>query len=324
MIDKQGRNIDYVRISLTDRCNLRCVYCLPENGVEHLLHEQILTYEEITRVCRCLAELGIKKVKLTGGEPLIRPNCATLVREIKHIPGIEKVTLTTNGILLKEQMKDLVEAGIDAINISLDTLDPELFKQIARRDKLQEVLEGIEEALSYPEIPVKINSVPVSTDPQNFVQMAGLAKKYPMHVRFIEMMPIGYGKQFTFKDEESIKQILEEAYGPMTPCQEKFGNGPCHYYSIPGFKGKIGFISAITHKFCHQCNRVRMTAEGYMKACLQYEVGAELREILRSDADDEALKEVIKNVILNKPIAHNFYEEKSEQDERRSMSKIGG
>lgn len=324
MLDKQGRNIDYARISITDRCNLRCVYCLPEQGVERLLHEQILTYEEIERVCKCLAELGIKKIKLTGGEPLVRPNCATLVKKIKNIPGIEKVTLTTNGILLKEQMKDLAEAGIDAINISLDTIDSEVFRQITRRDKLQEVLEGIETALSYPEIPVKINSVPVSTDPQNFVKMAELAKKYPMHVRFIEMMPIGYGKQFPFQDEESIKQILEEAYGPMIPCQEKFGNGPCHYYSIPGFKGKIGFISAITHKFCHQCNRVRMTAEGYMKSCLQYEVGAELREILRSDADDEALKQVIANVIWNKPIAHHFYEEKSEQDERRGMSKIGG
>lgn len=324
MLDKQGRNIDYARISITDRCNLRCIYCLPEQGIERLSHEQILTYEEIERVCKCLAELGIKKVKLTGGEPLLRRNCATLVRKIKNIPGIEKVTITTNGILLKEQMKDLADARIDAVNISLDTTDPEVFQQITRRDKLQEVLKGIETALSYSEIPVKINSVPVSKDSQNFVKMAELAKKYPIHVRFIEMMPIGCGKKFPFQDEESIKQILEEAYGPMTPCREKLGNGPCHYYSISGFQGKIGFISAITHKFCYQCNRVRMTAEGYMKSCLQYEAGAGLREILRSDADDEILKRVIADVIWNKPVAHNFYEEKSEQDEQRSMSKIGG
>ena len=192
MVDKEGRVIDYVRISLTDKCNLRCVYCMPEEGVEYIPHEQILTFDEIVRICRCLAELGFKKVKLTGGEPLVRKNCATLVRQIKAIPGIEKVTLTTNGILLKEQMKDLAEAGLDAVNISLDTLDPEMFAKITRCHRLEDVLAGIREALKYPEIPTKINSVPLGQTPENFIRLAEIAKNHNVHVRFIEKMPIGY------------------------------------------------------------------------------------------------------------------------------------
>ena len=324
MIDKEGRVIDYVRISLTDKCNLRCVYCMPEEGVEYIPHEQILTFDEIVRICRCLAELGFKKVKLTGGEPLVRKNCATLVREIKAIPGIEKVTLTTNGILLKEQMKDLAEAGLDAVNISLDTLDPELFAKITRCHRLEDVLAGIHEALKYPEIPTKINSVPMGQNPENFIKLAEIAKNNKVHVRFIEMMPIGYGKQFTFQGEEDIIKILEAKYGKMIPANGYFGNGPGHYYTIEGFKGKIGFISAMTHKFCSQCNRVRMTCEGFMKACLQYQDGTDLREIMRNGCTDEELKEAMTKVILNKPECHNFQEKENDEFETRGMSQIGG
>lgn len=324
MKDKHGRTINYVRISLTDRCNLRCVYCMPEEGITQTSHQEILSFDEIVRVCRCMTSLGIHTVKLTGGEPLVRLGCPDLVRELKQISGIEKVTLTTNGILLKEQMGDLAEAGIDAVNISLDTLDPVLFEKVTRRAKLQQVLEGMEAALGYPDIPVKINSVPVIEDTNNFIQIAGLARKYPVHVRFIEMMPIGYGKQFPFQDEESIKAILEQAYGSMTPVQERYGNGPCHYYALEGFQGKIGFISAMTHKFCHQCNRVRMTSEGYLKACLQYQTGADLKHLLRDGSSDEMLTEVIRDVIWNKPVSHHFYEAQTGQDEARAMSQIGG
>ena len=158
MIDKYGREIDYLRISLTDRCNLRCIYCMPEEGVKSLSHAEILTYDEILRICRCAADLGIRKIKLTGGEPLVRKGCASLVKQIKAIPGIEKVTLTTNGILLAEQLDALLDAGIDAINISLDTLDSELFKKVARRDGLEKVFEGIKAALAHPGLSLKINS----------------------------------------------------------------------------------------------------------------------------------------------------------------------
>lgn len=324
MIDKYGRTIDYLRISLTDRCNLRCVYCMPEEGVCQIPHTEILTYDEILRICQCMETLGIRKIKLTGGEPLVRKDCAQLTKMLKALPGIEKVTLTTNGILLREQLEPLMSAGIDAINISLDTLDPELFHQITRRNSLDKVLEGLNAALSYPQLSVKINCVPAIKKKENFVAMAGLAKQYPLHVRFIEMMPIGYGRQFPFQDEESIKEILEEAYGPMLPITERFGNGPCHYYTIEGFQGKIGFISAVTHKFCRQCNRVRLTAEGFLKGCLQFQKGTDLRMLLRGGCTDEELTEAIRQVIWNKPVSHNFYETETKQDETRVMSQIGG
>lgn len=324
MIDKYGRTIDYLRISLTDRCNLRCVYCMPEEGIHQIPHTEILTYDEILHICKCAAKLGIRKIKLTGGEPLARKDCAWLTGMLKAIPGIEKVTLTTNGILLGEQLEALMEAGIDAVNISLDTLDGEMFRQITRRDGLNKVMEGLTAALANPQLAVKINCVPVVKNSENFVEMAGLAKKYPLHVRFIEMMPIGYGKKFPFQDEESIKAVLEEAYGPMTLIAERFGNGPCHYYAVEGFQGKIGFISAVTHKFCHQCNRVRLTAEGYLKGCLQFQEGMDLRALLRGGCTEEELTEAIKSVIWNKPVSHNFYEAQTEQDEVRVMSQIGG
>ena len=324
MIDKYGREIDYLRISLTDRCNLRCIYCMPEEGVKSLSHAEILTYDEILRICRCAADLGIRKIKLTGGEPLVRKGCASLAKQIKAIPGIEKVTLTTNGILLAEQLDALLDAGIDAINISLDTLDPELFKKVARRDGLEKVFEGIEAALAHPGLSLKINSVPVIKEKENFIGIAGLAQKYPIHVRFIEMMPIGYGKEFRFRGEDEICSILESAYGKMTPVIEHYGNGPCHYYEIEGFQGKIGFISAMTHKFCSQCNRVRMTAEGYLKACLQYQTGISLKALMRNGCTDEELTEAIRKVIWEKPGEHHFTSQAIDEDELKLMSQIGG
>ena len=292
--------------------------------MKSLSHGDILTYEEILRICRCTTDLGIRKIKLTGGEPLVRKGCASLAKQIRAIPGIEKITLTTNGILLADQLDALLDAGIDAINISLDTLDPELFKKVTRRDELEKVFRGIEAALAHPGLSLKINSVPVIKEKDNFVAIAGLAQKYPIHVRFIEMMPIGFGKQFPFQDEESIKAVLEEAYGSMSPVTERLGNGPCHYYEVPGFKGKIGFISAMTHKFCSQCNRVRLTSEGFMKGYLQYQEGTDLRALMRGGCADEQLKDAIYQVIWNKPASHNFYESKTEQDEIRGMSQIGG
>ena len=324
MKDKYGREIDYLRISITDRCNLRCVYCMPEEGICQVSHKEILTYDEIQRICSCITTLGIKKIKLTGGEPLTRKNCSTLVKTLKELPGIEKVTLTTNGMLLKEQMKELAEAGIDNINISLDTLNEAKFKKITRREGLSKVLEGLEEALKYPEIGLKINCVPVIEEPENLVAIAKLAKEYPIHVRFIEMMPIGYGKEFLFRGESEICEILEKAYGRMTPISKRYGNGPCHYYEISGFLGKIGFISAMTHKFCDQCNRVRMTAEGYLKACLQYQTGISLKDLIRNGCTDEELTQAMKKVIWEKPVGHHFTSGNIEEDEMKLMSQIGG
>lgn len=327
MVDGNGRTIDYLRISLTDRCNLRCIYCMPEEGVENIPYPQILTYDEILRICRCMSELGLKKIKLTGGEPLVRRDCANLVRALKKIPGIEQITLTTNGIFLKKEMKKLAEAGLDAVNISLDTLDRDLFLKITRRDAISEVWEGITEALRYPEVLVKINCVPVFPEIKNILDIAGLAKYYPVHVRFIELMPIGYGSSFLFQSEDEMKEILSSVYGEMIPCRETYGNGPCHYYSLTGFQGKIGFISALSHQFCGQCNRIRLTSDGYLKTCLQYSEGVWLREKIRGGCSDKELKEEIIRAVREKPAHHQFSKKTGYKDgaeEGRFMSQIGG
>ena len=299
---------------------------MPEDGICQVSHKEILTYDEIQRICSCITTLGIKKIKLTGGEPLTRKNCSTLVRMLKELPEIEKVTLTTNGMLLKEQIQELAEAGIDNINISLDTVDKAKFEKITRRKGLFKVLEGLEEALKYPNIGLKINCVPVVEEPENLVAVAKLAKEYPIHVRFIEMMPIGYGSSFTGMSQEKIVSLLEEKFGILFPYEGlPLGNGPCKYYTVDGFQGKIGFISAISHKFCSECNRIRLTSQGYLKTCLQYTAGRDLREALRNGGTDEELKEIIKAALSEKPDGHHFREKVKEDDtESLCMSQIGG
>ena len=324
MRDQYGRTIDYIRISLTDRCNLRCIYCMPEEGICQIPREEILGQDEIIKICRLAGELGISRIKLTGGEPLVRKICVPLVRELKALPGIQQVTLTTNGILLKEQLPGLMEAGLDALNISLDTLEAENFRRITRRDELDRTLEGLEAALSYPSLKVKINCVPTFQTDQELLQVAALARENPLHVRFIEMMPIGLGKDFTARDENSVKEILEKTYGSLTPVSEVLGNGPCHYYTLGDFKGKIGFISALSHKFCNQCNRVRLTSTGYLKGCLQFENGVDLKALLRNRASDEILKNALQKAIFEKPAGHNFQEKKNGREESHIMSQIGG
>ena len=325
MIDRCGRNIDYLRISVTDRCNLRCIYCMPEEGVQHVERSLILQEEEILRICRVMAELGIRKIKLTGGEPLVRPRMPQLVEKLKNMPGIEKVTLTTNGVLLKDQMSDFARAGLDGLNISLDTLDEACSRRITRRDELGRTLEGISEAMKYPEISLKINCVPLGIQEQDLCRVALLARDHRVHVRFIEMMPIGMGKEFHGVSEEELLRILGEKLPRFSPyVGEPLGNGPCHYYKIEEFQGKIGFISAMTHKFCDQCNRVRMTAEGFLKACLQYQTGTDLKNLMRSGCTDDELTEAIQKVIWEKPVSHHFTSEEIETDECKLMSQIGG
>lgn len=324
MIDAQGRTIDYVRISVTDRCNLRCIYCMPEKGIPMASHEDLLTFEEIERLCRILADLGIRKVKLTGGEPLVRKDFVELVRKIKAIEGIEKVTLTTNGVLLEAQMDELAAAGINGVNISLDTLNRRKFEEITRRDSFNEVYRGIQKALTYPEISLKLNCLPLGLEGQNLEEIAELAKDNKVHIRFIEVMPIGQGKKYQFLSEMQIIERLQKKFGIMVPFEEALGFGPGHYYSIEGFQGKVGFISAISHKFCGSCNRIRLTAEGYLKSCLQYDTGRDLRKLLRSGATDSEIKENITLAIEEKPVGHIFLSDHIEEEEHHTMSQIGG
>ncbi|MBR5516709.1 MAG: GTP 3',8-cyclase MoaA [Firmicutes bacterium] len=323
MKDQYGREIEYMRISVTDRCNLRCKYCIPECGVASVGHENILNFDEITKIVKECAQLGIKKVKITGGEPLVRRELHKLVASIKNTPGIEQVTLTTNGIFLKEQIATLAEAGIDAINISLDTLDSQKFKAITGFDALDKVMDAIELCKQYPEIKLKLNVVTLRDyNRDEIVDFAKLTKDDALDVRFIEMMPIGLGEGFDGYSQDYIKEILEEEYGLLEECQGKHGNGPAVYYCIQGHKGKIGFISAISHQFCDRCNRIRLTAEGMLKPCLQYAGGVDLKKAIREG--DEPLENLIYKGIFEKPKEHNFRSSTIEDREQKLMSKIGG
>lgn len=321
MIDAVGRTIDYMRISITDRCNLRCRYCMPD-GITQVAMSEILTYEEIRKVCMLAAELGIRKIKITGGEPLVRKGCVDLIRMIKEIPGITQVTMTTNGVLLKENLEALKRAGLDGINISLDTLDYEKYYKITGTDACGTVLEAVK-AAAESGIRTKVNSVlQDASDRQEWRPLIRLAEKNPVDVRFIELMPIGCGKKNTGVSNLELLEDMKKSYPDISKDTRIHGNGPAVYYQIPGFEGSIGFISAMHGKFCSTCNRIRLTSTGDLKPCLCYGDTYPLRELLRGGADDE-IREQIKKAIENKPAAHCF-EEPGAITEAHQMAQIGG
>ena len=319
MKDRLGREIDYIRISITDRCNLRCGYCMPECGVPSVPHDKILRFDEIVRLVKIFCSLGIKNVKITGGEPLVRKGAVGLIKDIKAIDGIEKVSLTTNGILLSENLNALAEAGIEGINISLDTLDRQKYMKITGFDGLNTVLKVIDECRAFPEIRIKINAVTLADyNRDEICTLADFAADMGVTLRFIEMMPIGLGTGFGGYNQDEIMTVLEEAYGPAKTINEEVGSGPAKYYSFEGLKGRIGFISPISHKFCRSCNRIRLTSEGLLRPCLGSEMGTDLRKPMRDDASDEELASLICEEIMNKPAGHCFEATDS------LMSKIGG
>lgn len=324
MLDQYGRDIHYLRISVTDRCNLRCVYCMPEEGVECLPHSAILTYEQIVRLVEQFAALGVTHIRLTGGEPLVRPQLYKLVNALRAVPGIKKITLTTNGVLLEQQLPELLAAGIDGVNISLDTLDRQQFASIARRDQLDQALAGLEAALHTPGLTVKVNCVPTDTNRDQLVPLAALARDRDLSVRFIEMMPIGLGRNLGRLTQEEVLSVLTDAFGAPLDCPPPPGAGPSTYRTFPSFTGRVGFISAVSHQFCHQCNRVRLTATGYLKTCLQYETGRDLKVLLDSGADDAALRQAIAETIRQKPASHHFSTAAQSGDEAMNMHQIGG
>lgn len=345
MRDSINREINYMRISITDRCNLRCQYCMPD-GIVPVPMEQILTYEEICSVAAVAARLGIRYIKVTGGEPLVRRDCPELVGMLKAIPGIEKVTITTNGVLLGEQLDALAEAGIDGINVSLDTLDRERFARITGFDVLNKVLEGVFLAVRKG-IRVKLNVVSldvtrtgdVSGDaqkmggdsermiPRDWLDLIELTRENPVDVRFIELMPIGYGKSFPAVSHDRLLAALGSLYPGLAREESVHGPGPAVYYHIPGYAGSIGLISAIHGKFCSSCNRVRLTAKGYLKPCLCYEDGLDLRPILRSEETEAVrqskLESGVQSVIWAKPGEHCF-ERPENITEHNGMVSIGG
>lgn len=326
MRDGRNREIEYIRISITDRCNLRCVYCMPKEGVPCLNHQEILTYEEIERLCRIFVKLGVHKIKVTGGEPLVRKNCDVLIDKLHRIEGVESITMTTNGVLLPGYIESLVTAGLSAVNVSLDSMDAAAYEKITGSNEWRNTIAGVEAALNYPSLRVKINCVPVKgMNEKELIKIAELARNHDIHVRFIEMMPIGLGKSFDFMGEEEVKELLEKSFGTFTLYSERLGNGPAHYYNVEGFQGKIGFISARTHKFCDTCNRIRLTSDGFLKTCLQYNNGCDLKKLLRTGATNEMIENVIKDTLLLKPDCHHFEEEISgSKEEHKNMSSIGG
>ena len=322
MFDSTRREIHYLRLSVTDLCNLRCRYCMPD-GVEKLEREAVLTYEEFLRLAALFAQCGIDTVRVTGGEPLVRKNVEQLVAGLKAIPGIRKVTMTTNGILLAQQLPALLTAGLDSVNISLDTLRPEVFRQITARDDFAAVQAGLQAALESG-IPVKLNCVPqAGVNEGELEDLAALAENRPLQVRFIEMMPIGYGAAMPCISGPELRQRFARRWPELQPLTEAaFGDGPAVYYTVPGWQGSIGFIAAVHGKFCASCNRVRLTSQGFLRPCLASEAGCDLRALLRSGADDTQLLAAIRETIWAKPREHHF--EDSSMPATRGMYRIGG
>lgn len=333
-VDKYGRRIDYLRVSVTDRCNFRCVYCMPEEGVKGKRHEDILTLEEIGSFVKQAVKHGIRRVRVTGGEPLVRLGISDLIRDIKSNPEIEEVSLTTNGALLRKMAKELKEAGLDRVNISLDTLDPEIFARVTRRGKLKDVLDGIEAAFEEGFDPVKINVVAVRSimnDPLEFVRMT---LERDIHVRFIEYMPIGheYGMQdqgWTQNESmtsEELREMIAVAardagLGEMERIPQSkapAGAGPAQYYRFEGAVGTIGFISPLSNHFCGACNRLRLTADGKIRPCLFSDVEYDVSQDLRA-GDLEAVEATIMRALDEKPENHAL-----RKGTQREMSQIGG
>jgi GTP 3',8-cyclase len=312
MKDNQGRNIDYLRVSVTDRCNLRCIYCMPENGIEKKEHTDILRYEDIIKVVRAASLLGVKKVRYTGGEPLVMRDIDKLIYETAKLPGIKDIAITTNGHLLYDMAEDLKRSGLSRVNISLDTLDRNKFKSITRIGDLDKVLNSIYKCINLSLNPVKINTVLMKgINDMEIDDFINLAKEIPVEIRFIELMPIGEGVKLYDKSKLSTNEVI--------PVKTKPGS-TAEIYTTLGAKGKIGFISPISCKFCSSCNRIRLTSIGTIKPCLHSKDEINIKEYLDNEV---ALTAALKSAIFNKPIEHYLAEEKESRSEKM-MYQIGG
>ena len=345
--DTYHRPISYLRVSVTDRCNLRCIYCMPPEGIPLRAHDEILRFEEIEAVVRAAAGLGIHRVRLTGGEPLARLGLADLVRLLAPIPGLDDLSLTTNGTLLARYAADLKQAGLHRVNVSLDTLRPERFAQITRRGVLEDALAGIQAAYETGLTPVKINTVLIrGLNDDEAVDLARKTLTDGWHVRFIEWMPLGgdgctgpgdseWNAHVVTTDE--TRSQIEAALGPLEPAQMGVGGGPARYYRLPGFAGRgapgpgapgtIGFISPLSEHFCGACNRLRLTADGQLRPCLLSDREIDLRTPLRAGAGPDQIREILEQAIASKPSGHHLDECTPGEPtglQNRAMAQIGG
>jgi cyclic pyranopterin phosphate synthase len=333
LIDSFQRSISYLRVSVTDRCNLRCVYCMPEQGVPFVPHEEILTLEEMARIIRVAAGMGLRRVRLTGGEPLVRKGVVDLVRWIAQTPGIEDISLTTNGMILASHAHELAAAGLKRVNVSLDTLRPQRFRQITRRGDLSAVMAGIAAARDAGLTPLKLNVVVMrEVNHDEIAEIARTTVDEDWQVRFIELMPFVDEQETCIRDTsltlgfvptEEVKRQIEEALGPLTVAEASTGGGPGRYYRLPGARGLIGFISPLSEdQFCTTCNRMRLTADGKIRPCLLTDHEVNLKETLRRGGSDDELRQRLLEALDSKPDAHHLGD--GNRPKWRKMAQIGG
>lgn len=344
MKDAYGRKIEYLRISLTDKCNLRCKYCMPAEGIGLMKHSEVLTLEEICRTARVLTEMGVCRIRLTGGEPLVRRGIVGLMQSLQELPAHPELAMTTNGVLLADRLEELVSVGLQSVNISLDTRNRDVYRELTGTDGYEAVERSIDLALQMG-LPVKLNCVPIrGINDGELADLAEYARDRKIDVRFIELMPMGCAREYRGVSESEILEMLEKRFGEAETLTEQgadanniSGNamdsdvpigttdhrGPARYVHFRGFQGRVGFISPLSHAFCSECNRLRLTVDGRLKLCLYYPEGLDVKQLLRSGCTDEELMTSIRGIIMLKPERHEFCETKSAK-ERRSMYEIGG
>lgn len=324
MTDSFGREIDYMRVSITDRCNLRCKYCMPED-LKLVSRDDILRREEIARICRIASECGIKHIKITGGEPFARKGSMDIIRDIKSLPKIEDVSVTTNGMLLGEHLTELEAIDVKNINISLDTLNEKAYQKMTGSGEFSKVCYSMFRAFQ-SDFKIKVNCVPMrGFNDDQLVPLAKLATRNDADVRFIELMPLGHGRDFERIPGDEVLEVLTRAFPSLREVgdeTEKRGFGPAKYYTADGFKGALGLIDAVSHGFCGGCNRVRLTSEGFLKTCLYFGAGVDFRPLIRGGASDDELIEAFKKAVGEKPAQHLFNTDDAGKE--HEMSKIGG
>lgn len=324
--DRFGRRIDYLRISLTDRCNLRCVYCMPATGMHFAPRDELLTDEELIRAVRLCAAIGFRKFRLTGGEPTVRANLPELIAAMRAIPGVEEIAMTTNAILLAKLAPRLAAAGLDRVNISIDTLDPDRFRRITRGGDIRKVFEGIHAAEEHGLTPIKLNAVVVrGFNDHEVADLAGLTLEHPWQMRFIEIMPLD--GVFDVAHERLVpsaesRELIQAQWGSLTPEPHDNPADPARPYRLPGAAGTVGFISSVTENFCAGCNRMRLTSEGKLRLCLLRADELDLRPLLRGGASDEELHAAIREGVWRKPWGHGLKD--GILPVGRGMSQIGG
>ncbi len=324
LIDNYGRTVSYLRLSVTDRCNLRCVYCRPGEPFRHLENNAILKYEEFHRLTRIAARLGIRKIRITGGEPLVRKGLLPFINRMTKIPGIEDLSLTTNGTFLADCLGKLYASGIRRLNISLDSLRRERFHLITGADRFEDVWNAIQKAHKMDFYPIKINTVVMKgVNDDEIIPLASLSKKYPFHVRFIEYMPIGiFTEPFKTMPVNEIVHRLE-TIGELIPVSGDINDGPAQRYRFAGAPGEIGFISGMSQHYCHSCNRLRLTADGFLRPCLLSNHQIDVKGPLRQGADDDELAALFVKAVKEKPRQHGLTFQGTSHVEAQ-MSAIGG